>query len=531
MWRAGDPQCAEVGKVKYEVVPYVRGRLLDIGAGPYKIFPYAISVDNLDHAARYGWQYQPDIIADASNLSMLAGESFDSVFSSHTLEHLEDTQKNLKEWWRVLKVGGYLTLYLPHKELYPNIGQPGANEDHCHDFLPEDVISHMERVGSWDLIVNEKRDRDFGPGSTLNEYSFLQVYRKRAAGDGQHRPPPGRPEKTALVIRYGGIGDMIQASSILPELKRQGYRIVFNTTPVGMEILRDDPNIDDFWLQDKDQVPNEELGPYWAALARRFDRIVNLSESIEGTLLAVPGGTIHAWPQAARHFHCNHNYLETIHRIAEIEDRFAPHFHPTDSEEKHARELREEMGGDPIVCISTSGSSVHKTWPWIDRIIARLLTVFSDCRVVMLGNEMAQMLECGWENEPRVLRRSGVWGIRDALTFVCREADLVIGPETGVLNAAGMEPVAKVCFLSHSTKENLTKHWLNTVALAPPSSVPCYPCHRLHYNFDHCAKDENSGVAVCQTAISADMAWAAILGIMKKTGVLERTPPLAAATG
>src|SRR3990172_4492755 len=182
MWRIDDPQGAEVGKVKYDVVPYVRGRLLDIGAGPYRIFPYAITVDNLHHASAFGWNYKPDVIADASNLSMFATESFDSVFSSHTLEHVENTEKHLKEWWRVIKNKGYLVLYLPHKDLYPNIGQEGSNPDHKHDFLPEDITNIMKKFGCWDLVINEKRDNDFGPGSTLNEYSFLQVYQKGGSG-------------------------------------------------------------------------------------------------------------------------------------------------------------------------------------------------------------------------------------------------------------------------------------------------------------------------------------------------------------
>ena len=35
-WRLDDPQGAEVGKVKYDLIPYVRGRVLDIGCGPFK---------------------------------------------------------------------------------------------------------------------------------------------------------------------------------------------------------------------------------------------------------------------------------------------------------------------------------------------------------------------------------------------------------------------------------------------------------------------------------------------------------------
>jgi ADP-heptose:LPS heptosyltransferase len=324
---------------------------------------------------------------------------------------------------------------------------------------------------------------------------------------------------------------MIQASSILPRLKEDGYHVIFNTTPAGEEILRHDPNIDEFYLQDTDQVPNQDLGPYWETLRRKYTKFINLSETVEGTMLAIPGRTVHFWTKEARHRACNTNYLELTHDVAGVGHKYEPRFYPTMEEREWAMRERTRIGGNLVVCFSMSGSSVHKTWPYLDQAIARLLATFPDCRVVLMGNQMSQMLEAGWENEPRVIRRAGVWEIRKSLTFACKQADLVIGPETGILNAVGMEDVAKVCFLSHSTKENLTKHWKNTMAIEPPASVPCYPCHQMHYNFDYCHQDEATGVAACQAAIPVDIAWVAILGILKKTGVLERAPPRMTANG
>jgi len=48
----------------------------------------------------------------------LEDESFDYIYSSHTLEHVIDAGESLKNWWRVLKPGGYLLLYIPHRDLY-----------------------------------------------------------------------------------------------------------------------------------------------------------------------------------------------------------------------------------------------------------------------------------------------------------------------------------------------------------------------------------------------------------------------------
>lgn len=55
---------------------------------------------------------------DAHYLVGIEDETFDFVYSSHTLEHLFKPQLALKNWWRVLKPGGYLILYLPDRDLF-----------------------------------------------------------------------------------------------------------------------------------------------------------------------------------------------------------------------------------------------------------------------------------------------------------------------------------------------------------------------------------------------------------------------------
>ena len=80
---------------------------------------------------------------------------------------------------------------------------------------------------------------------------------------------------------------------------------------------------------------------------------------------------------------------------------------------------------------------------------------------------------------------------------------MVVGPETGVLNAMAMEDVHKVIYLSHSSRENLTKHWKNAVVAQPdPGIAPCYPCHRLHFDWSRCHQDKASQAAVCAAGIS-----------------------------
>jgi ADP-heptose:LPS heptosyltransferase len=309
-------------------------------------------------------------------------------------------------------------------------------------------------------------------------------------------------------VRYGGFGDMIQASSILPGLKAQGYRVTFFTTPRGKEIIEHDPNVDEWFIQDDDQVPNPALREFWDVQEKKFDKWVNLSESVEGALLAMPDRVPYFWPTHARDWILGANYLEFTHKLADVPCNYAPSFHESEKERMWARKEREKLNGK-VILWTLSGSSVHKVWPYLDRILARIMITWADIKVVLCGDELSQLLEVGWENEPRVLKRCGKWSIRETLAFA-KVADMVIGPETGVLNAVGFLPVPKIITMSHSSPQNLTRNWLNCVSLEP-EGCECYPCHKMHYGFAHCARDEVTGVADCQAKISIEAMWEAIV--------------------
>ena len=318
-----------------------------------------------------------------------------------------------------------------------------------------------------------------------------------------------KPEKTVCVCRYGGFGDMIQAANILPQLKREGYHVTVMTTPKGQDILKEDPHVDGWFIQDNDQVPNHELSLFWMAQAKRYDRFINLSESVEGTLLALPGRTNHAWPDSVRKVELNRNYLEWTAQLAELPYLSETRFYPTREEEVEAESYVAKLADGKAFSILwvLSGSSIHKFTPHQDAIIARVMLELPEAQVIFSGDHACQILEAGWENESRVHCESGKLGIRQTLALA-QAVDCVVGPETGVLNAVAFEANAKVMFLSHSSVENLPKHWINTVALEP--TTPCYPCHRLHYGREFCFEDAETGAAMCQVSITPDVAYNAI---------------------
>lgn len=525
VWRIDDPQGNEAGKIAHRVVPYARGKVgADIGCGPSKIFPHrpdrpehvCIGVDSGKDTKLFGVQMRPDVVHDIATSTPFEDGTLDWIFSSHTLEHLDEPALALDAWMRALKVGGYLILYLPHKDLYPRIGQHGANPDHKHDFDNYDVRQLMLSLDhGWTLVEDDIRSRG-------REYSLFQVYRKEAEPDCRRFDVPddgGCPR--ACVVRYGGFGDMLQAASVLPQLKEQGYHVTVMTTPKGRNILDGNPHIDAFIEQDENQVHPGALGGYLEAWAPEFDRFVNLCESVEGSLLKMPGRPDHSWPDAVRRQACNVNYHERTAAIARVPFQAHPrlfHFTPDDVASAFRKLAAAAPDATPegtpddqiapkLVMWALAGSSIHKFYPGMDSVIARILIEHPQARIILVGDDACRLLEQGWENEPRVVRLSGELTIRETLTLACH-MDVVIGPETGVLNAVAFDPkIGKVVLLSHSTHENLTKHWKRTAAITPPAEVDCYPCHRLHFNDRYCRRNLDSGAAECAHQIEPELVF------------------------
>ena len=174
-WKIDDPEGNESAKIKWEIVPYTKGKGLDLGCGPHKPFPHFIGVDNGNHAL-FGWNFKPDVFVETcEKMDIFASQSMDFVFSSHLLEHIEDYPAALKEWYRVLKVGGYLILYLPDEDEYPKVGEEKANPEHKWNVNYDKVVEAMP--GGYDLIDFQKRNQE-------KEYSLFFVFKK--TNNGKH---------------------------------------------------------------------------------------------------------------------------------------------------------------------------------------------------------------------------------------------------------------------------------------------------------------------------------------------------------
>lgn len=100
---------------------YFSGTVLDVGCGADPIVEEAVEFDKPDGNGQF--------------LEGVADAAFDTVFSSHFLEHVADPLEALLNQWRVLRPGGYLIFLVPDEDLYEQGCFPSvANPDHKHSF-------------------------------------------------------------------------------------------------------------------------------------------------------------------------------------------------------------------------------------------------------------------------------------------------------------------------------------------------------------------------------------------------------------
>ena len=105
---------------------YIQNNVLDIGCGNEPVS---------DECARWDIAHGN---GDATFMEGIPDHSFDTVYSFHLLEHLQYPQTALRNWFRILKPGGWLIVGVPHRDLYEKkqLLPSSFNADHKTFWLP-----------------------------------------------------------------------------------------------------------------------------------------------------------------------------------------------------------------------------------------------------------------------------------------------------------------------------------------------------------------------------------------------------------
>ncbi len=105
---------------------YTDGKsVIDIGCGRIDTH------DGLDIICPHAIGWDKDN-GDATLMNDVLDESFDTIYSSHIIEHLNDPITAIQNWFRILKSGGHLIISAPSRDHYEKkkLLPSKWNEDH-----------------------------------------------------------------------------------------------------------------------------------------------------------------------------------------------------------------------------------------------------------------------------------------------------------------------------------------------------------------------------------------------------------------
>lgn len=476
------------GWVRFRSVCYLTGRGLAFGVGD-DIFPrvatapgkFSLNIDLMPN---------PNVTVCDGRLDIFTDGSFDHIVVGPALGMCPNPEGLVRDMVSKLRQGGHIVIYLRH------MVQPDGQVR--FQFDEGSMQGLLERSGAWRIKYRDMRDGH-----------MLLIAKKIAGQRGTILPMKPRASKRACIVRYGALGDMVMITPLIRQLHEDGYEVTMNITPYAAPLIENNPFVDNVVFQEREAIPNRDLGEYWKEWQGEYDRYINLSESIEGKLLKVEGRRDFFTTQEWREKACGSaNYYDWTMELGGYPDargkRGELFFTP--QERKEALKMKKEFAGKFVIGWGMNGSSHHKVYPLVEPVLHTWLATRPDVVVVLLGGPEAQKYQF---EHPQVIPACGVWTLRQTLAFIAFVADAMVGPESMAINVAGCYDIPKITFLSHSNHTNLCKYWGEyDYCMTPDTTIaPCYPCHQLHYSLESCPlaeiRDTNTGESLARGPVCA----------------------------
>ena len=131
------------------------------GNGSQSAIPYALQVcKGIGYdigCMKKEWSFPSSIPIDLSfddgyNALNLPKNNVDYIFSSHCLEHIDGWVDVMDYWYKTLRIGGTLFLYLP--DYSQEYWRPWFNKKHRNIFTPEIIRDYMINRGYTNIFVS-----------------------------------------------------------------------------------------------------------------------------------------------------------------------------------------------------------------------------------------------------------------------------------------------------------------------------------------------------------------------------------------
>ncbi len=121
-----------------------------------------VNVDLIEQFDGEGNQYALDVKTDACDLSMFDDNSVDIIVAHHLVEHiaLHDISRYVTEWYRVLRPGGILAVFVPNLKELDRAWVEGRIDTYIHNVNTYGAYQgHVEDLHKWGYDSTELHDR------------------------------------------------------------------------------------------------------------------------------------------------------------------------------------------------------------------------------------------------------------------------------------------------------------------------------------------------------------------------------------
>ena len=305
-----------------------------------------------------------------------------------------------------------------------------------------------------------------------------------------------------LIVRDAAIGDVIMITPSIRYWSERGWWVDVVTKPqVGGAVLANNPHVNARLHLGKCESM-EDRGKAIARLAKKhpYRHVLDLAGTCEGLYLFHSITREYYWTKEQRRaIAAGENYYQTCNKYAgmpqDSPDIYRPELYPSPIEERKWTQFRADNLGAPIVMVQLAGSSINKAYPFWPEVVKGLHAMHPRLICILTGGPEAVLLEAAVMESGAGCRRtmctaqSENWSLRTSL-IATKYADLVIGPETGVINASACFDTHKIPLLTHSTADNLCRGWRNCYPIQSPAH--CSPCYKIVSACDKC-NHKNTG--------------------------------------
>ena len=316
-----------------------------------------------------------------------------------------------------------------------------------------------------------------------------------------------------LLVRDAAVGDAIMITPAIRYWHSRGYRVdVACKRFVGNAVYSSNPHVHAcIELERQDDLAARERAIDKIKHRHPYDLVFDLAGTCEGRFLYHSIREEYHAPTELRRFYAEgaDYYKHINHDCCGVrDDSLLPEMFYSQQELRWWETFRSRNIGVKLVQVQLDGSSMNKCYPYWWQVIKALQL---DPRVIVIttGGKLGHVLEqeaVGMGCDPERIWAccaNEKYTLRDSLIMPAF-VDLVIGPETGILNASACWDVPKIVLMSHSAPENLCRRWLNCQPITSP--VKCSPCYRIVSAGDPCnyvtEPPEIAGAMACMAAIS-----------------------------